>query len=190
MVLGFFLLLVTPLFAQNILRIRIVEGEGVAYPLGSRATRGITVQVTDETGKPVPEAVVTFRLPDSGPTGTFTSGGRTEIAITAADGRALAWGMQWNREAGAFEVRITASKGEARAGAVCALYLTEAAVSSREAPVDGAMRRHKKLWVALAAVGGAVAAVSLSSGSSASSAPPASVNGPRIGAPTIIIGRP
>jgi hypothetical protein len=87
----FLLLLGLPINAQNepaILLIRIVEGEGAVYPVGSRATRGVTVQVTDETGKPVDSATVVFRLPQDGPTGIFSSGMPTEVVTTGADGRA------------------------------------------------------------------------------------------------------
>jgi len=99
--------------APSILTIRVAEGDGAAYPIGSRATRGVTVLVTDETGHPVEGATVSFTLPAEGPGGVFSSGGRTEIAATRADGRAAVWGMQWNHTAGAFEIRITAVKGQA-----------------------------------------------------------------------------
>ncbi len=128
----FVVLVRLPLAAQSdpdILLIRIVEGEGAVYPIGSRATRGVTVQVTDETGKPVDSASVVFRLPDDGPTGTFSSGNKTDVVATGADGRANVWGMQWNRVTGPLEVRITAAKGQARAGTVCGLYLSNTLVS-------------------------------------------------------------
>ena len=35
------------------LNIRIVEGQGQKYALGSRATRGVMVEITDDLGKPV-----------------------------------------------------------------------------------------------------------------------------------------
>src|ERR1700685_1502523 len=66
-----------PLDSPGILQIRILEGEGVAYPVGGRATRGVTIQVTDETGKPIEGASVSFRLPEEGPSGTFTNGSHT-----------------------------------------------------------------------------------------------------------------
>src|SRR5437868_6319967 len=47
----------------TILQIRILEGEDAVYATGSRATRGITVLVTGETGKPVDGATLSFRLP-------------------------------------------------------------------------------------------------------------------------------
>jgi hypothetical protein len=195
--LPFVLLFGLPLAAQDdpaILLIRIAEGEGTVYPIGSRATRGVTVQVTDETGKPVDSAAVSFRLPDDGPTGAFSSGMRTEIVTTGADGRANVWGMQWNRVTGPLEVRITAAKGQARAGTVCALYLADSAVPAEHGnagPRNSVLRRwgsHRKIWIGVGIAAAAfvsVAAIS-SRGTSSSSA----VNAPQIGTPTIIIGKP
>lgn len=175
-----------------ILQIRVLEGEGVAYPLGGRATRGVTVQVTDETGKPIEAASVSFRLPDEGPSGAFSNGSRTEITTTKADGRASAWGMQWNRTEGSFEIRITAAKGQARAGTVCAVYLsklTASAESGSSAPLKIA-RSHKWLWIGLAAAGaaGAVIAASALRGKSVPVGPAATPT--TIGIPTIVIGAP
>jgi hypothetical protein len=174
------------------LLIRIVEGEGSVYAVGSRATRGVTVQVTDETGKPVESASVVFRLPSDGPSGTFSSGTQTEIVGTAADGRASVWGMQWNRMTGPLEVRITAAKGQARAGTVCGLYLSNALATSEPRPsAGGGWRSHRRIWIgagiaAAAFVG--VAAISSRGAPSAAAAPGG--NPPQIGAPSIIIGKP
>jgi hypothetical protein len=179
----------------TILQIRILEGEGAVYATGSRATRGITVLVTGETGKPVDGATVSFRLPVDGPTGTFATGSKTEIVTTRADGRAAVWGMPWNRTAGKVEIRITTAKGEARAGTVCPIYLSDA-ISTREAAPSGRVSSHparsrKWLWVTLAvvgAVGGGVAATGLSGKPSTASA---SASVLRIGSPAgINLGRP
>jgi hypothetical protein len=190
-----FLLLVVPLAAQSVLHIRVLEGEGIVYPAGGRATRGITVQVTDETGKPVLGAAVTFRLPDSGPTGEFAEGGRTSIQITSAEGRALVWGMRWNREVGPLEVRITASKGAARAGIVNSIYLSDT-VKDGPAAEGGVAppKSRSKLWIALGAVAAAVGVVAVTAnsggGPAASTVPPGAINAPQIGSPTVTIGRP
>ena len=112
--------------APSMLTIRVAEGDGAAYTMGSRATRGVTVLVTDETGRPVEGATVSFNLPAEGPGGVFSTGGRTEIAATQADGRAAVWGMRWNRTAGPFEIRITAVKGQARASVVSSQSLGNA----------------------------------------------------------------
>jgi hypothetical protein len=184
-----------PLVAQSdpaILLIRIVEGEGAVYPIGSRATRGVTVQVTDETGKPVESAAVVFRLPPDGPSGTFSSGMQTEIVTTTADGRANVWGMQWNRMTGPMEVRITAARGQARAGTVCGLYLSNALVSSepRQSKAGG-WRNHKKIWIGVGIAAAAFAGTAaISSRGTPSAAAAAGVNAPQIGTPSIIIGKP
>jgi hypothetical protein len=176
-----------------ILQVHVVEGDGAVYAVGSRATKGISIQVTDETGKPVDDATISFRLPDIGPTGTFASGSRTEIATTRADGRAAAWGMQWNRSPGLLEIRITAAKGQTRAGILCAQYLTDApdaATSKAMGGSHGLGGNHKWLWIAAAVAGaaaGAVAAVALGGKAPASTASTAAVT---IGAPTITLGHP
>lgn len=187
-----------PLKAQSdpaLLQLRVIEGEAVVYPLGARATRGLTVQVTDETGKPVEGATVSFKLPEEGPSGTFNSGGRTEIVTTHADGRASVWGMQWNRTAGSLQVRVTAVKGSARAGTVVAQYLTAALETrqSRDLPpshIGGSS--HKWIWVVLGlagAAGGAAFATGLG-GKNGPAAAAIAAPVTRIGVPVIAIGRP
>ena len=99
----------------GVLQIQVMDGADAVYPLGSRATRGVTVLVRDDAGRPVEGATVSFSLPAQGPGGVFASGARTEIVQTSSDGRAAAWGMRWNRSPGEFEMRVTAMKGQARA---------------------------------------------------------------------------
>jgi len=174
-----------------ILQIRVIEGEGVAYPLGGRATRGVTVQVTDETGKPMENASVSFRLPEEGPSGTFSNGSRLEIATTKSDGKALAWGMQWNRTEGSFEIRITAVKGQARAGTVCAVYLSKATAETGSSSPVKLARNHKWMWITLAVAGGAAVAVAAGAVAGKSSPPLGPLVTPTtIGTPTIVIGHP
>ena len=174
------------------LNIQVIEGEGQVYGLGSRATRGITVQISDDLGRPMDGATVTFRLPEEGPSGTFANGTKTEIATTRADGRVNAWGMQWNQTAGSFEVRITAAKGGLRAGTICTLTLSKAGEGLQAARSAGGHGGHKWVWIALgvgaAAAGGMVAA----HGGFIGSSPPstAAVSITRIGTPTILIGHP
>ena len=174
------------------LQIRVVEGEGAIYQIGSRATRGLTVEVSDETGKPVEGATVSFRLPEDGAGGVFSTGAKTEIVTTHADGRAAVWGMQWNRSAGSFEVRITALKGQTRAGAVCGMYLS-APVPGKDAPpakTHSSSSGHKWLWIALAVAGAAgagVATMGLAGKASPAAAPATPL---QIGSPTIGLGHP
>jgi len=159
------------------------------YPIGSRATRGITVQVTDETGHPMDAATVGFRLPEGGPGGTFSTGAKTETVTTGADGRAGVWGMQWNRTVGPFEIRITAMKGQTRAGTLCSQYLTDA-LAPHQARV-GPRHGHPWLWVSLALAGATAGSLAVTglSGKPAQGAA-ASSTGVQLGAPTITLGHP
>jgi hypothetical protein len=177
-----------PLSAGAILQLRIVEGEGTVYPVASRATRGLTVLVTGEDGSPVEGAAVSFRLPEDGPGGTFTSGLRTEVITTKSDGRAAVWGMQWNKLPGPFDIRITAVKDDARAGIVSHQYLTDA-LSAKSEKGFSAPHRGRTKWVLIGAVAGGAAAGLAFARSGHSSLPvPVGPVAPAIGTPTIIIG--
>jgi len=153
------------------LQIHVEEGDGLTYATGSRATRGITVQISGESGDPVDGATVTFTLPENGPGGVFSSGSRSETLTTHADGRASVWGMRWNRQAGSVSVIITAIKGPAHAGTLCSLRLAESAGGQS---ISNGGSSHKWLWITLAAVAAAGAGVAVvakggSTGSSCSS---------------------
>jgi hypothetical protein len=204
----FLLLLLFLLFLRGPLRaadpaslqIRIEEGDGLTYPLGSRATRGITIVVSDEAGNPVEGASVSFGLPETGPSGVFSNESKTEIVTTHADGRASVWGMRWNRQAGSFNIRVTAGKGEARAGTVVSQNLAEAPAGN----VGVGRSSHKWLWIALAAAGAAGVGIAVatrggnSSNCSSTVVLPANpcVSSPDtlgvtvIGSPTINLGHP
>ncbi|MFN3322279.1 MAG: hypothetical protein ACK5AZ_02185 [Bryobacteraceae bacterium] len=178
-----------------ILHIRVLEGEGAVFAAGSKTNRGLLVQVTDEVGRPVPGVAVSFRLPDEGPTGVFASSLRTDIVVTGADGRAGVYGMKWSASPGQVFVRVTASKGQARAGAIVPIYLSDAPAVPE--PGDrfrssGNSRRWLKIGLIVAGVGvGGALFGSARGGGSSGPLPPAAVTPPtQIGFPDIIIGRP
>lgn len=178
----------------GILDIRVIEGDQAVYAAGSRATRGITVLVSDESGRPVEGATVSFSLPSEGPGGVFASGVRTEIVTTRADGQAGVWGMRWNRTPGQFELRIMAIKGQARAVATAVQSLDNApdsrAAGGRQRGGSGS---HKLLWISLAA-GAAAAAGIAGAGFAKSNTSPGTAavaaGGVQIGTPTIAVSRP
>jgi hypothetical protein len=178
--------------ASLIVQLKVVEGEGTVYHTGTRATRGLTVLVTDENGRPVANAAVSFRLPDQGPSGVFNSGLRSEVVTTGPNGLATVWGMQWNKEAGIVDFRITAVKDQARAGIVSTIQLSD---TSGPAPggqgvFEAAHKGHGKLLLLCAILGGGAAAgammgMSRSTGAANASASPAGIS---IGTPSIIVG--
>lgn len=182
-----------------ILQIQVIEGDGAVHAPGSRSAHPLAVQVTDETGKPVPEASVSFHLPEAGPGGTFTNGLRTEIAVTDARGRAALRGLQVNRVSGRFQVRIVASREQARAGTVSFQYIAEpgsgAASPNRPAqPKAEPARRGRLAFVAAIAGGGALAGLlAARSGRppEATAVPPPAATPPlTVGTPTITVGKP
>jgi protocatechuate 3,4-dioxygenase beta subunit len=183
-----------PSYASVIVQLKVLEGEGSTYRTGARATRGLTVLVTDEAGQPVANAAVSFQLPANGATGVFSSGLRTEVITTGEDGRATVWGMQWGRTPGTVEIRVTAVKDQARAGLISTQYLSDT-VSQKEGGESAFSEPHKGRvkWILIAAaVGGATAAgvlLGMSHGSAAASSS-ASTSGTTIGNPSIIVGHP
>lgn len=167
-----------------VLQIKVLEGEGAVHTAGSRAMRPLTVAVSDETGRPVPGASVSFLLPDEGPGGMFESGLRTELAITDTNGRASVRNLRLNRTPGPFEIRISVVKEQVRAGMVSFQYISDV---KGGAPARATSRlRRKWLILLLAAAGGGIAAGTLGgSDGSAAAGPPLSV-----GTPTITVGKP
>jgi hypothetical protein len=179
-------------FAQNLLNIRVTEGEGAIHQAGAKASRPIVVEVTDETGRPVDGVAVSFRMPEEGPGASFPQGMKTDIRITAPDGKAMAHDFVANRSAGSFQVRVTAVKGPVRAGVIVGQYVTDAPVRSSRAARSGGSRK----WLILAAIG-AAAGAGLAVGARSSSPaagpggpPPAAPAPPAIGRPSISVGGP
>src|SRR4051794_15215258 len=141
--------LVCPATAQvAILQIQFLEGDGAVHAPGSRSSRPLTVEVTDETGRPVAAAAVSFHVSEEGPGGSFANGLRTEVGLTDPHGRVSLHGLLVNRIPGRFQIRVIASKEQARAGAVSSQYVaepqSEMAAASRS--------RGRRRWVAVAAL--------------------------------------
>jgi len=181
-----------------ILQIRVIEGEGTVHAPGSRAPRFLSVEITDEAGKPVEAAAVTFHLPEDGPSGAFANGLRTDVATSDVRGRATLHGLTVNRVPGRFQVRIVASKEQARAGIVSFQYIAEPGGGAVATPSANG-QSHRTRWIAIAALvaGGAAAGVLAGrSGASAGAPPsptaPGSVTAPvlSIGAPAVTVGKP
>jgi hypothetical protein len=182
-----------PSNAAVIVQLKVVEGDGAVYRTGARATHGLTVLVTDETGKPLEHAAVSFRLPEEGPGGVFSSGLRTEVVNTGGDGRATVWGMQWNKTPGPVEIRITAIKDQARAGILSTQYLSDAlaAKAGGEGTFSAPHKGHAK-WILVAAAigGGAAAGFTLARSKGTAGGGASGPVGVMIGNPSINVGHP
>jgi len=185
-----------------VLHIQVTEGEGAVNPAGARTARPLVVEVTDETGKPVEGAAVSFHLPEEGPGGTFGSGLRTDVTVTDTRGRATLHTVQLNHTPGRLAIRIVASKEQARAGMVSFQYIAEAAnrAGTASAPKRGpSILRGPLRWVLLGVVAtGGAAVTTWAAGRSTGAAPTATAPataaptavGITIGSPTITVGKP
>ena len=182
----------------SLLQIQVIGGEGSVHVPGTRDARAIAVVVTDETGRPVEGAAVSFHLPDQGPSGTFVNGLHTEVAITDERGRAVVRSIEFNRVPGRFEIRIVASKEQARAGTVSFQYIggtgmgatapAPAAASSAKWKSGG---HHRKKWLIIAAAAG-LAAAGGTAALKRSAPAPAEASAPMlsIGPPSVAVGKP
>lgn len=176
-----------------ILQIQVTGGEGSVHAPGARDARPIAVEVTDETGRPVEGAAVSFHLPDQGPSGSFVNGLRTEVAVTDDRGRAAVRAIEFNRLPGRFEIRIVASKEQARAGTVSFQYIAGTATGGAVVTARAKSRWHpRKKWLIIAAaVGvGAVGGTAALSRSSSSGQAVASTPVLSIGTPSVTVSKP
>lgn len=191
-VLAAFLALCGPAAAQvAILQIQVISGEGAVHAPGSRDSRGVAVEVTDETGRPVEGAAVSFHLPDQGPSGTFINGLHTEVAITDGRGRAAVHAIEFNHAEGRLEIRIVASKEQARAGTVSFQYITGDSPGAATAKIKGRWHPKKKWLIVAAVVGAGAAGGALAAAHSATAAATAeSTVTLTIGPPSITVGKP
>ncbi|PYT23935.1 MAG: hypothetical protein DMG57_30365 [Acidobacteria bacterium] len=139
------------------LKIVVLEGQGAINNVRERRAKEPVVQVEDDGNVPVPEATVTFQLPDNGPSGIFGTGERMLTIVTDAKGQAVGRGLKPNQVVGRFGIRITVSyRGET---ASTTIFQTNAAPAGAAASSGGGSK--KFLWIALvggAAAGGLVAA--------------------------------
>ena len=187
------ILLTTPAYSQNLLNIRILEGEGAIHGAAARAGRPIVVEVTDETGKPVDGAAVSFRMPEEGPGASFGQNMKTDIRVTTPDGKAVCSEFTTGRLPGPFQVRVTAVKSQIRAGVIVSQYVSDGPVKNTGARRGGG--GGSKKWLIIAAIAGGVGA-GIAAGSMGGKTTPGN-NGPgptvpatppTIGAPSINVG--
>jgi len=94
---------------KPVLNIVVIEGEGAINNIRQRTAREPIVEVQDENRRPVAGALVLFALPRSGPGGTFPNGATTLSVTTDQQGRAVARGLQPNRNSGQYNITVTAS---------------------------------------------------------------------------------
>jgi hypothetical protein len=190
-----------PLWAaaqSPVLELQVLAGEGARHALGSRAAKFLIIKVTDDLGKPIPGALVSFLLPEEGPGGVFSNGLHTEVVSAAADGTAVAPPVRWNQLPGDFEIRVVAATEQSRAGTVVPMHLSAGEDAAAET-VASNPANHVKLrpkgghrWLVVGLVAAGAAGIGFSTGwlKGPRREAPKGTEPPRIGPPVISIGRP
>ena len=161
---------IAPLPTVQSLKILVLEGDKAINSTARHIGIQPIVEVRDENDKPVEGATVIFRLPPSGPGGTFPGNAQTLKVGTNAQGQAEAGGFVPNDQLGRFEIHATASyqnrTGETTITQTNSLNnLTRVVVAQQKTPL---WRRKWVLIGAGAAVGGVIALVLILRGGSSS----------------------
>lgn len=178
----------------TVLHLQVIEGEGAVNVPGARIAHPLVVEVTDEIGKPVEGAAVSFHLPEDGASGAFGNGLRTDVTITDSRGRAYSRALELNRTPGRLAIRIVASKEQARAGEISFQYIADSknSTASAGAPKSGtSLLRGPLKWVIIAVLaGGAATAGAMVAGRSGTAAPAEAAPATTTSGATVTIGNP
>jgi hypothetical protein len=174
---------------QNIQNLKVVAlaGDRENNDLERRMMAPLVVQVLDQDQRPVEGAEVVFRFPSSGPGATFPNQQNSKTFRTNADGQAAAVGWVANSQTGAFQVKVSATRGNESGETTISMTNVTRVMSDRKEK-----RRHwwsskwAKIGIIAAAAGTVTAVILLTRGSSSTSttsAQPVIIGSP--GIPTI-----
>ncbi len=135
------------------LQILVIGGEGSINNVKQRTAREPVVEVRDENNRPVAGAIVFFKVPDYGASGTFTNGSKFLTVTTDSQGRAVATNFRPNNVQGQMQMQVTASLGGATASTVIHMQNGAGAASQVAKSSSGT----GKIIAIVAAVGAAAA---------------------------------
>lgn len=151
------------------LNIVVIGGEGSINNVKTATAREPIVEVRDENNRPVAGAVVFFKLPDYGASGTFPNGSTSTTITTNQQGQAAAR-FRPNQSEGELVVQVTASFQGLTASTV--IHMRNAAGAATK--VAKSSIGTGKILAIVAAVG-AAAAVGIVVGTRGNGSSPASV---------------
>ena len=135
------------------LQILVIGGEGSINNVKQRTAREPVVEVRDENNRPVAGAVVFFKVPDIGASGTFTDGAKFLTGTTDEKGQAVARNFRPNNVQGEMQMQVTASMGGVTASTV--IHMTNGAGAASH--VGKASTGTGKILAIVAGVGAAAA---------------------------------
>lgn len=174
---GFLVINLTLAAQDEAIHVVVLEGDGAINNIRSSHAKGPVVRVEDASNRGIPGAVVTFLAPSDGAGAVFGDAG-TSLTLTTDDrGEAVARGLRPNRNAGTFQIRVSASEHGRTATALIA-----------QTNVDPGSHTSSRKIALLAALGGVAAvgaALAFHGGKSGSPAPVPSGTTVIAGNPTI-----
>jgi hypothetical protein len=171
---------------QN-LKVIPLAGNRENNDLERRMMAPLVIQVLDQDQRPVEGATVVFQFPTSGPGATFANQQNSKTFRTNADGQVAAVGWNANNQAGTFQVKVSASRGnEVGETTISMTNVTRVIGDRKEKSRHWWSSKWAKIGIVAVAAGTATAIILATRGSSSSST---STAGPVIiaspGAPTI-----
>ena len=100
-----------PAMLPGSLKILVLEGQGAVNNVERGLATPPVVEVRDRDDRPVEAATVIFRLPPSGPGGSFPGPLLSNTVVTNVQGQATAAGFAPNKMTGGFKIHVTATAG-------------------------------------------------------------------------------
>lgn len=114
--------------AKPRLQILVIGGEGSINNVKQRTAREPVVEVQDENNRPVAGAIVIFKVPNYGASGTFSNGSKMITVTTDQLGRAKA-SFTPDQVAGDLQMEVTASSAGRTASTVIHMQNVKAAAA-------------------------------------------------------------
>jgi hypothetical protein len=165
---------------EDTIHVVVLEGDGAINNIRSSHAKEPVVRVEDANNRGVPGAVVTFVVPSGGPGVLFGDAGATLTLTTDDRGEVVARAVHPNRNAGSFQIHVSALKDGKKATALIAQTI-----------VDPGSHTSTRKIALLAVIGGAAAAgaaVALHGGKSSSA--PSTTSGTVVTAGNPSLGGP
>jgi len=135
------------------LKVSVLVGEGAVHNVRQPKPTEVIIEVRDESGRPLPGAIVVFQLPSVGASGQFPGGSLFATVPTDETGRAAVKGLQPNATPGKWNINVTASYQ----GLTVSLGITQVNEDPTSRPVVVKKRGGSGKIIALVAAAGAAA---------------------------------
>ncbi len=133
------------------LKLRVLQGQNSVNVPKAGFVSPVVVEVRDQNDLPVEGAEVTFRLPVSGPGGTFPNQSATQTTRSNFQGQAATSGFRPNTQDGRFHIAVQAVFGNQTGNVRVTQYNSRSGEIAKKKPIY-----KRKLFLAAVAAGAGV----------------------------------